>query len=48
MSGSANAGTNAERHRCALKILPAESARSLKRVKGELHFPVDKDSHGCR
>src|SRR6266851_6945412 len=43
MSGSAKAGTTAERHRCELRILAGSFARAPpKRASGELCFPLTK------
>src|SRR5947208_11867458 len=49
MSGSAKAGTTAERHTCELRVLTASLARAPpKRASGESFSPLTKDLHGCR
>ena len=47
MSGSANAGTTAERHRCELKILNPEVC-ALASAPGHVCFSLTEDLHGCR
>src|SRR6195256_4709154 len=43
MSGSAKAGTTAERHKCELRILASTMVRAPpKRASGELCFPLTK------
>jgi len=43
MSGSAKAGTTAERHKCELRILVSTVVRAPpKRASGELRFPLTK------
>src|SRR5437660_10417534 len=49
MSGSAKAGTTAERHTCELRVLIASIVRAPpKRASGESFSPLTKDLHGCR
>jgi hypothetical protein len=48
MSGSANAGTTAERHQmCELKIL-TKKVRALASAPGHVCFSLTEDLHGCR
>jgi hypothetical protein len=48
MSGSANAGTAAERHQMReLKIL-TRKVRALASAPGHVCFPLTEDLHGCR
>src|SRR5260370_35962585 len=47
MSGSAKAGTTAERHTCELRDSKANGARSQERALGALRFSLTKDLHGC-
>ena len=43
MSGSAKAGTTAERHRCGLRMLANADVRAPpKRASGGLRFPLTK------
>src|SRR5947208_6721018 len=47
MSGSAKAGTTAERHTCELRVLIASIVRAPpKRASGESFSPLTKDLHG--
>src|SRR5207245_4182236 len=49
MSGSAKAGTTAERHTCELRVLIASIVRAPpKRASGESFSPLTKDLHGGR
>src|SRR6267378_4605639 len=48
MSGSAKAGTIAERHTCELRDSEASGARSQERALGAPRFSLTKDLHGCR
>jgi len=49
MSGSAKAGTTAERHKCELRILASTGgARSSEARVRRTVFSLDKDLHGCR
>src|SRR5207244_837680 len=49
MSGSAKAGTIAERHACELRGLPEFAVRAPpKRASGESFSPLTKDLHGRR
>src|SRR6266446_1141366 len=49
MSGSAKAGTTAERHTCELRVLIASIVRAPpKRASGESFSPLTRDLHGCR
>ena len=49
MSGSAKAGTTAERHRCELRDLAGSVVRAPpRRASGELCFLLTRDLHGCR
>jgi hypothetical protein len=49
MSGSAKAGTTAERHACELRVLPEFAVRAPpKRASGESFSPLTKDLHGSR
>jgi hypothetical protein len=49
MSGSAKAGTIAERHACELRGLPEFAVRAPpKRASGESFSPLTKDLHGSR
>src|SRR5437667_11598383 len=48
MSGSAKAGTTAERHTCELRVLITSIVRAPpKRASGESFSPLTKDLHGC-
>ena len=48
MSGSANAGTTAERHQMReLKIL-TKKVRALASAPGHVCFSLTEDLHGCR
>ena len=49
MSGSAKAGTTAERHRCELRVLAGSVVRAPpKRASGDLCFLLTRDLHGGR
>jgi hypothetical protein len=48
MSGSAKAGTIAERHACELRVLPEFAVRAPPKRAQENLFLLDKDLHGCR
>ena len=48
MSGSAKAGTLAERHRCDTVSSKDTAVRALPSAQGEVRVPLDKDLHGCR
>jgi hypothetical protein len=47
MSGSANAGTTAERHQMRAKDLDPE-VRALASAPGHVCFSLTEDLHGCR
>ena len=49
MSGSAKAGTTAERHSCGLRMLANADVRAPPEARvRRTTFPLDKDLHGCR
>ena len=48
MSGSAKAGTLAERHRCDTVSSKDTGVRALPSAQGEVRVPLDKDLLGSR